>query len=228
MHPSTGQVLEIQLDGSERSAWIACPAAAIPQPGQYVQAWSPQDQETALGSILFAGEIGSQGFWTASPISPSWEPGTTLALRGPLGKGFQLPDSARRLALVALGDRLSRLLPLGIAAIGRQLAVALFTDCMLPNLPVAMEVNPLSALPEAYDWADFMALDLPIERLEDLRRTLGHPAGRRLPCPAQALVVVPMPCGGLAECGVCGVPSPRSWKFCCQDGPVFDLEELEW
>lgn len=220
--------MEIRLDGSDRAAWIACPTAAIPQPGQYVQAWSPQDQQVAVGWSLFAAESNAYGFLTASPIPHSWEPRTALVLRGPLGKGFQVPDTARRLALVALGDRLSRLLPLGIEAIERQMAVALFTDCALPNLPAAMEVNPLSALTEAFTWADFMALDLLIEQFEHLRHTLGQPVGQRLPCPAQALVVAPMPCAGLAECGACGVPSRNSWKLCCQDGPVFDLDELEW
>jgi NAD(P)H-flavin reductase len=40
------------------------------------------------------------------------------------------------------------------------------------------------------------------------------------------LVVAPMPCGGLAECGVCAVTTRRGWKLACKDGPVFDLGEL--
>jgi NAD(P)H-flavin reductase len=224
----TGQIAEIRLEGSNRAAWIACPTAAIPQPGQYVSAWSPQDHEAALSSVLFAADCDDQGFLAAPSVPPSWEPGTSLILRGPLGRGFQLPATTRRLALVALGDSLSRLLPLGVGAIKRQVAVALFTDCALPILPAAMEGNPLSALQDAYDWADFMALDLPIEHLEHLRHLLGLPAYAQPPCPAQILVVSPMPCGGLAECGACGIPTRRSWKMSCQDGPVFDLEELEW
>jgi NAD(P)H-flavin reductase len=223
-----GQVSEIRLNGSQRAAWITCPEEAIPEPGQYLSAWSPQDQETALTSVLFPAESDELGFLAAPPVPNSWEPGTSLILRGPLGRGFQIPDTTRRLALVALGDSLSRLLPLGMQAIGRQVGVALFTDCSLPALPAVMESNPLSALPEAFDWADFMALDLPIEQLEKLRQSLGFPAYFHLPCPAQVLVVAPMPCSGLAECGACGVPARRSWKLCCQDGPVFDLEELEW
>jgi len=228
MFTHQGQVVEIRLDGSERAAWIACQPAAIPQPGQYVSAWSPQDQEAALSSALFAGEIGVQGFLAVPPIPHSWEPGTPLGLRGPLGYGFQMPASAKRLALVGLGDRLSRLLPLGLRAIEGEMAVALFTDCSLPILPAAMEANPVSALPEAWQWADFMAIDLPIELLDRLRRIMMLPPGGHLPCPAQVLVVSPMPCAGLAECGACGVPAHRSWKLICQDGPVFDLKTLEW
>lgn len=223
-----GKVLEIRLESTKRTAWIACPPAAIPQPGQYISAWSPLDQDAALSSVLFAGEAGEQGFLAAPPIPPTWEPGTPLVLRGPLGRGFQLPDSTRRLALVGLGDNLSRLLPLGIQAVEREIAVALFTDCVLPGLPAAIEGNLLSALQEGYEWADFVAIDLPVERLDRLRQLLGLLPGGRLPCLAQALVFSPMPCAGLADCGACGVPARRSWKLSCKDGPVFDLEELEW
>ncbi len=223
-----GKVTEIRLDGSEKAVWVDCPPAAIPQPGQYLSAWSPLDQEAAISSAIFAGEIGAHGFLAVPPIPRSWEPGTKLTLRGPLGRGFELPATTKRLALVALSNRLSRLLPLGLLAIQSGVAVAFFTDCPLPNLPVAMEGSPLSALEVAYGWADTMAIDLAIEQLEYLRRMLRLSPGERLPCPAQVLIVSPMPCGGLAECGVCGVPARRSWKLSCQDGPVFDLEKLEW
>jgi NAD(P)H-flavin reductase len=223
-----GNVLEIRLDGSDKAAWIACPPAAIPQPGQYLSAWSPLDQEAAISSVLFVGEIGAYGFLAVPPIPTTWEPGTPLVLRGPLGRGFQVPATARRLALVALDVRLSRLLPLGLLAIQSGTAVALFTDCTLPSLPAAMEGNPLGALRDAYTWADFIAIDLAIEQFENLRQMLLLARGERLPCPAEVLVVAPMPCAGLADCGACGVPARRSWKMSCQDGPVFDLEELEW
>jgi hypothetical protein len=35
-----------------------------------------------------------------------------------------------------------------------------------------------------------------------------------------------MPCGGLAECGVCALPAHRGWKLLCKDGPVLELGEL--
>jgi NAD(P)H-flavin reductase len=37
-----------------------------------------------------------------------------------------------------------------------------------------------------------------------------------------------MPCSGLADCGVCAVPARRGYKLACKDGPVFDLDELDW
>jgi len=43
---------------------------------------------------------------------------------------------------------------------------------------------------------------------------------------AQVLVRTPVPCGGIAECGVCAVTLKSEWKLACKDGPVFDWGEL--
>ena len=152
----------------------------------------------------------------------------TLALRGPLGQGFSLPENARRLALISLAESPARLLPLASQAVKEHLAVALFTDAPLAGLPAALEIQPLSALSEALSWADFIALELPLGALPELRPRLGLSAADRLPCPAQALITTPMPCAGMAECGACAVPSQRGWKLACKDGPVFNLNELSW
>ena len=107
------------------------------------------------------------------------------------------------------------------------MAVAFFTDLILPPLPSVVEISPLHAAPEALGWADFLALDLPLEAVSRLQPVLGLPAeARNLPCPSQALVLADMPCSGLAACGVCAITLRRGWKLACQDGPVFDTEAL--
>ncbi len=106
--------------------------------------------------------------------------------------------------------------------------MTLFTDLTLPRLPAAVEVSPLASLKEAMDWPDFMALDVPLTRLAELRDVLGLSNGDGLPCPAQVLVTTPMPCAGMAQCGACAVPARRGWKLACEDGPVFDLNILKW
>jgi hypothetical protein len=42
----------------------------------------------------------------------------------------------------------------------------------------------------------------------------------------QVLIRAPMPCGALAECGVCAVVLRHEWKMACRDGPVFNLKDL--
>ena len=228
--------------GGWLAAWIDCPPAAIPAAGQYTLAYVPGDPLAALAVPLFRGgaashvEPGEGGFLTAPPLPATWAPGTSLVLRGPLGRGFSL--NGQRLALAALGDTVTRLLPLAGEALQRGDAVTLFTNAPLPALPASIEIYPLGSLPEALAWADCLAIDLPLEALAGLRAGFGMQKGDRLSFPAQALVYMPMPCGGLAECGACAVPTyrplaqrslaQRRYRLACKDGPVFNLDELEW
>ena len=133
-----------------------------------------------------------------------------------------------RVALGIFGDELGRLLPVVDAAGKGQADVALFTDLPLPRLPASVEVRPLASLPEAPGWADWLALDLPLEALAGLRACLGLAPRMRLACAAQALIHTAMPCSGIGTCGACAVPHRQGWKLACKDGPVFDLDQLEW
>jgi len=226
MRKGLGWVREVRLDyQGHLAAWIRCSPDLLPEPGQYLLGWNPQDREAALGATLFPGEITDQGFLALDP--PRYlEPGTVLELRGPLGKGFRLPTGVRRLALVAFEDGPHRLLPLVGRALAQQAAVALFCDLPLPSLPASLEVSPLATLPDALGWADFLAVDLRLESLADLGKHLGDYSAHRS-LNGQVLVQTAMPCSTVAECGVCAVPLRRGWKYACKDGPVFDLRTLE-
>ena len=89
-------------------------------------------------------------------------------------------------------------------------------------------MRPLIDLPSAVSWADFLAIDSSLESLPELRSCLGLRPGELSPCPGQVLVFAAMPCGGFAECGVCAVHTRQGWKLACKDGPIFDLNELDW
>lgn len=231
MRTYRGRVSEIRLDrGGGPAAWIDCPRRAIPSPGRYLLA---ADEAAVLAEPLFAAQVSPAGFLAAPPVPARWHPGAPLSLIGPFGRGFRVPADARRLAVAALGDTVARVLPLITQALGAGLEVALFSDAPLPGLPSALEAQPLDALEESAGWVDFLALDLPLSRLPELRAILGSLPGRGWPSPAQALVQAPMPCGGIGECGVCAVPvrggdGRSSWLLACRDGPVFDLSHLDW
>jgi hypothetical protein len=222
-------VKELRFDtGESPTAWIACPTEVIPAPGQYISAWSLHDGAAPLPTPLFPAQLSPDGFLAAPPVPRTWEPGSPLELSGPLGCGFHLPVTTRRLALVALGETVARLNPLVSLAVQTDIAVALFSSAPVRNIPAAVEIFPIHDLPDALNWADLLLIDLPIEALSHLRITLRLQAEDHLPCPAQVLVMTSMPCSGLAECGACYVPGRRKWKQACQDGPVFDLDELSW
>ncbi len=221
------ELLELRLEGEGLvGGRIAAPPKLSLKPGQYLLA-NPRRLAETLPAVLFPSSISSQEILLAPSLPPAWLPGTELSLRGPLGKGFRLPDSARRIALAALDSHPYRLLPLLALAVAQRLEIALFTPLIPPGLPPEVEVLLPSALPDAPGWADFVALDLPLPSLPQLRVRLGLEGSRRLPCQAQVLLVTAMPCGGLAGCGVCAIKTRPGWKFTCQDGPVFDFENLD-
>jgi dihydroorotate dehydrogenase electron transfer subunit len=223
MRSYMGWVREIRQVSGGQAASIACSPSAMPAPGRYLLA---AESDSILRTPLFLGEVLADGFLAAPPLPLNWQPGTELRLSGPVGRGFSLPQGVQRLALAAWGDSLARLLPLVELPAARAAAVAVFTDAALPSLPAKVEASPLSALPEALPWADFLAVDISIDSLSELRRSLGLAAGQRLPCAGGALVLSPMPCVGLADCGVCALPARRGFKLLCKDGPVVDLADL--
>lgn len=224
MRVYAGEVQEILLWGGKRVTRLLCPPQAVPAPGEFILA---EAEGGVVTTPVFLAADSAQGFVAAPPVPSHWMPGLPLELRGPLGRGFHLPADVQKLALLALSDSAARLLPLAVSALERHLAVVLFADCHLPPLPYSLEAFPRKSLPEFLGWADFLAIDLPLPGLPTLRRLLG--SSESLPCPAQALLTAPMPCGGIAGCGVCAVAARKGkYLLTCEDGPVFDLRALDW
>ena len=104
------------MESGERAARIDCHPGLIPSPGKYILAYETDEPDSVLGWPLFTVGLPQPLDESAAPllgsIPESWGPGAQLHLRGPLGHGFQIPPTTRRLALAALGDTTSRLLPL--------------------------------------------------------------------------------------------------------------------
>jgi dihydroorotate dehydrogenase electron transfer subunit len=227
MQNYVGNIIEFQLNvEGKKTVHMACPDKLRPAPGQYLLAHAPSDPDALLATVLFPTALHPGGFIAAPPIPATWALGTPLHLSGPFGKGFRLPTHIRNLALVTLGETVSRLLPLLPLADNPALFTASPFHLFSSSLPLALEINPLSDLPAALRWADYLVLDLPLERLPDLPKILGLSSERFVPCPAQVLVHTPMPCGGLADCGVCAVGDARRYALACKEGPVFDLREV--
>jgi dihydroorotate dehydrogenase electron transfer subunit len=223
MRAAHGRVVEIYAAPGGTQARIACPARAIPAPGQYLQASS---QDAILGTSLFFASAAEGGFISAPPVPDDWAPGTLLNLWGPLGHAFRLPANLLRLGLVATHGLYARLAPVAELALAQGSAVTIFIDQPPAGLPSALEVYPLGEYPSLATWPDFLAIDLTPEVLPHLRPILGVPVDARPPCPGQVLVHTGMPCIGLADCGACAVELRRGWKLACKDGPVFDLRLL--
>ncbi len=242
MSTGIGQVVELILGDGCLYLRVACPSNLIPSPGQYLLA--SNGSNASLPVPLFHTDstpdglavAPSQHFIAVAPILDSWTPGRRLHLRGPLGRGFTLPVSARKVGLVAFDDQPARLRGLIRPALIQGAAVVMLCDCSPRsaaewdsspgNLPDEVEVQPLSMADEILEWADYLALDVAREHLPLLRERLFNGEQRKVSSGAQILIHTPIPCGGIAECGVCAVTLKSGWKLACKDGPVFDWKDI--
>ncbi len=230
MHTGNGHITELILVDGCRYTRLACPENLIPAPGQYLLASDGSD--SILPVPIFYTDSAPGGF--ISTASEKWTPGEMLYLRGPLGRGFSLPTSARKVGLVAFDNSPACLRGLIQPALKQEASVVMVSDWNGDDLPDEVEVHPLSALEEILKWADYVAIDIDrenlrqfMERLEQRNQLSAVRARVELSRnDAQVLIHTPMPCGGIAECGVCAVATKSGWQMACKDGPVFDLNDL--
>lgn len=232
MYTKKGYVAEMILWDGLRHARINCPANLVPAPGQYLLASDSSDATLSVSKCstlpvpIFHTDFAPQGFIAAPPVPDSWNPGHEVYLRGPLGRGFVLPSFARKVALVAFDASPARLYGLIAPALTQKAAVVLLCDSLLDNLPDAVELQPISALPEIMDWADYIAFDIARENLPGLSEQAFNGNPTKALSEAQVLIRTPLACGGIAECGVCAVTAKSGWKMACKDGPVFNWHDF--
>jgi hypothetical protein len=226
MANSMETILELRLEPEGLGGIITCPAAMRPAAGQYLAA-SSLDGCEALPVILYPTSYRRGDLSVAAPLPSHWKVGMRLNIRGPLGKGFQMPITARRIAIASLTGQPARLLPLAYQALDQKAAVTVYAAAPPADLPPEVEILPIDLLPEAHQWADFLALECNVSAIGGLRSRLGLGVHQRLECPAQLLVLSQMPCMGLAECGICDVLTRTGWSHTCVDGPVYPFHQLE-
>jgi NAD(P)H-flavin reductase len=219
MHTGKGRVVELLFEDECLYARIDCSESLIPAPGQFLLASHGSDG--LLPVPIFHTDSAPRGF--IGPALEGWKPGDVLSLRGPLGRGFSLPPSARRVGLVAFDTPPAYLKGLISPALRQSASVVLLCDASADHLPDEVEIQPISALGEILQWADYAAFDVRRENLKDLIEKLGGWKSRSVLHGAQLLVRAPMPCGGVADCGICALTTKSDWKLICKDGPVFDL-----
>jgi dihydroorotate dehydrogenase B-like protein len=130
--------------------------------------------------------------------------------------------------LIAFDVSTARLRGLIQPALRQESAVVLVCNSGVENLPDEVEAHPLSAIDEIVEWADYLAFDVARENLNQLKERLGKLNQIAAGKDSQVLVRTPVPCGGVAECGICAVTLKSTWRLVCKDGPVFDWREIEF
>jgi hypothetical protein len=217
---------EIRLEGFGTALLLDIPKTYLPKAGQYYQAFAPELSEAAALALFPCGMMPGETLLHGD-IPLTWGAGTNLQLRGPLGKGFNIPASAGRVVLAAWQTPAVSLRPLIGAALAQGAAVVVYGSDTSPDLPADVEANPLDQLPEALDWASYLAVETQRQDLPALAEMLAVKPGHIGKCNIEVHVRTPLVCGGVASCGVCAVPLHKGgYGLACKDGPVFRWEEL--
>ena len=222
MKIAQGKVEEILLDGSAR---IHCPPDLIPIPGQYLLAHK-NASDLPLPVSLFFIDSAPSGFRSAPPTPKDWQPGDLLNFRGPIGHGFNIPPSAKKIALIALDESPARLHGLISLALKQNAEIVLVCNSTQMDLPEVVEVQPLQAMTAVLKWADYAAFDVQRENMNQLKEMLKEHNQISPQVEAQILIHTSMPCGGVAECGVCALTLNHDWKMICKEGPVFIVPQV--
>ncbi len=236
-------ITHVDASGPFVRVTFTAPAIALGlAPGRFVMA----DLGGYLRTPLFPALVEADRFDVLIPPerpAAALRSGTKANVIGPLGQGFEVPTSARRLLLTADTAHLPVLLPLLEQKPGSSIALLLSAPSAsdlypIRLLPPALEVHVVTAdgsaghegsvlepFADLARWADCICVaDDPTgyPALAEIVRRVRVGPGPRF---AQALVVPPMVCG-VGVCQGCGVAVANGVKLACTDGPVFDLAVL--
>jgi dihydroorotate dehydrogenase electron transfer subunit len=169
--------------------------------------------------------------------------GDTVELFGPLGNGFSIYPSSRKLLLVAGGMGVASLYFLAEETFKNGYSVIMMygtaienrypIDYLTPGVKTFIATEDGSVgrkgkitefIPEYIDWADQVFACGPMLMYRDIYAQREELLKDK---PVQVSLEVGMGCGHGA-CYGCTIKTRRGLKQVCQDGPVFDLDDILW
>jgi dihydroorotate dehydrogenase electron transfer subunit len=183
--------------------------------------------------------------------------GERIDILGPLGKGFSIEPEAKNLLLVAGGIGIAPLVFLMQCASsqnqvtlihGASTAAQLYPfssagkkQNKLPSLPKGVQLIPVTEdgsmgkkgmatdiLPDFLDWADQVYACGPMDMYKAMTGMSWRAKQNNLKSrKCQVSLEVRMGCG-FGACYGCTINTKKGLKRVCQDGPVFELNDIIW
>ncbi len=169
--------------------------------------------------------------------------GDTVELLGPLGNGFSIYPSSRKLLLVAGGMGVASLYFLAEETFKKKNSVTMMCGTAIENrYPIDYLTHGIKTfittedgsagkkgkitefISEYIDWADQIFACGPMPMYRDM---YGQREKLLKGKPVQVSLEVRMGCGR-GVCYGCTVKTKRGLKQVCKDGPVFDLDDVLW
>lgn len=232
--------------------WAQAPEiAALARPGQYAMVRCGEGHDMPLrrplsvhrtsldGNVAFLFAVVGRGTeWLAQR-----KKGDPLDLFGPLGNGFDIYPSSRKLLLIAGGIGIAPLVALAEQAvatgcsvtlmIGDRTATRIYPDRLLPSgikTVVATEDGSLGMkgmvtdlLPKFIPEADQVFACGPLRMYQRMAQMSSELRDK----PTQVLLEVVLGCG-VGACLGCTIETRHGQSLVCKDGPVFELSDIVW
>jgi dihydroorotate dehydrogenase electron transfer subunit len=222
--------------------------AATSQPGQFVTVRC--GEELTLRRPLSIHQIAKSGqvyfFFKVIGKGTAWlslcRKGEKLNILGPLGNGFSIRPTSKKLLLVAGGIGIAPLTFLAQQALTQEKSVALLLgahakDELYPQKLLPSEIETIittedgsggekgkitDILPRYVDWADQIYACGPL----GMYQAIEHQRQRwPVKKPIQVSLEVRMGCG-IGACFGCSIRTKYAMKQVCRNGPVFNLDEV--
>jgi dihydroorotate dehydrogenase electron transfer subunit len=228
--------------------WLEAPGiASQAKPGQFVMVRCGENDEYPLRRPLSIHQregdkitllfniVGGGTQWLAQRKS-----GDKLDLLGPLGNGFSIDKGSKKLLMIAGGIGIAPLVFLADEAIKQGLSVTLLYGAvsatqLYPHLPDGVKATYATEdgsagkkgmitdlLPEFIEESDQIFACGPLPMYRAMARILELKYN-----PIQISLEVRMGCG-LGVCYGCTVKTKNGLKQVCQDGPIFELNDILW
>jgi len=187
-------------------------------------------------SILFA-VVGNGTQWLSQRLK-----GETLDMLGPLGNGFSVDPDSQSLLLLAGGIGIAPLAFLAQQALAQKKSVTLLLGArtvagLYPQQLLPDGINTFTVTEDGSDGIKGMITDIlpEFESQADQIYACGPKAmyqamakkGQQTKKPIQISLEVRMGCG-LGACYSCSIETEHGLKQVCHDGPVFNLDEINW
>ena len=225
--------------------WLSAPeCVAVARPGQFVMVHCGPD--TVLRRPLSIHQVDGDRLALLFVVigrGLDWlsarQPGDRVSLLGPLGNGFNVPEDAARLLLVAGGMGIAPLCFLAEDAVraGHDVRILYGTAdrdrCDVPGRSEVCAVTEdgsvgeqgvvTDLIAEHVGWADRVYACGPPAMYNYLAEHPEILAGK----PVQVSLEMRMGCG-FGVCFGCTVNTKQGLKQVCRDGPVFGLDDIIW
>jgi hypothetical protein len=193
------------------------------KPGQFLLASNSVLDTHLVPVYLFSlrGDI-----YFSFPEESSWDIGSVLNIRGPIGDGFVDINLFQNILLINFESShhtLNALMEIGIM---NKKNIAYFSEKKEFQIPPTVELVAPNLLSETIHWADFIGIEIHRENLSKYHEFFQQIEKQRTHC--ELMVFCPILCSGKSDCMICSLKTKKGWIKTCQQGQIINLNQLEF